>query len=238
MELLEQLGDKVAARALAKRAGVPVLPGSERPVADAAEARRLAKRLGYPVLLKAAKGGGGRGMRVVERAGELAARFDEAQRESMAAFGSADLFLERFIARPRHIEVQLLGDRHGQLVHLHERDCSVQRRHQKVVEFAPSLLPKAARDTVCGYALALGRAVGYDNAGTVEFLIDSDTGEFFFIEVNPRIQVEHTVTEAITGVDIVKAQSWRRRASGWTIPASACRRRQPSPRAGTRFSAG
>ena len=206
VELLEQLGDKVAARALAKRAGVPVLPGSERPVADAAEARRLAKRLGYPVLLKAAKGGGGRGMRVVERAGELAARFDEAQRESMAAFGSADLFLERFIARPRHIEVQLLGDRHGQLVHLHERDCSVQRRHQKVVEFAPSLLPKAARDTVCGYALALGRAVGYDNAGTVEFLIDSDTGEFFFIEVNPRIQVEHTVTEAITGVDIVKAQ--------------------------------
>ena len=206
VDLLEQLGDKVAARALATRAGVPVLPGSEHPVSDAADARRLAKRLGYPVLLKAAKGGGGRGMRIVERAGELAARLDEAQRESMAAFGSPDVFLERFIARARHIEVQLLGDQHGHLVHLHERDCSVQRRHQKVVEFAPSLLPQAARETVCEDALAIGRAVAYDNAGTVEFLMDSETGTFFFIEVNPRIQVEHTVTEVVTGVDIVKAQ--------------------------------
>ena len=204
--LLEQLGDKVAARALAKRAGVPVLPGSERPVADAAEAKRVAKGLGYPVLLKAAKGGGGRGMRVVERAADVAARFEEAQRESMAAFGSPDLFLERYIARPRHIEVQLLGDQHGHLVHLYERDCSVQRRHQKVVEIAPSLLPRARREEICAHALALGRAAGFDNAGTVEFLLDSDTGGCFFIEVNPRIQVEHTVTEAVTGVDIVKAQ--------------------------------
>ena len=168
--LLEQLGDKVAARALAKRAGVPVLPGSERPVADAAEAKRVAKGLGYPVLLKAAKGGGGRGMRVVERAADVAARFEEAQRESMAAFGSPDLFLERYIARPRHIEVQLLGDQHGHLVHLYERDCSVQRRHQKVVEIAPSLLPRARREEICAHALALGRAAGFDNAGTVEFL--------------------------------------------------------------------
>ena len=206
VRLLEQLGDKVAARALGKRAGVPVLPGSERPLADAAEAKRVAKRLGYPVLLKAAKGGGGRGMRVVERAADVPSRFEEAQRESMAAFGSPDLFLERYIARPRHIEVQLLGDQHGHLVHLYERDCSVQRRHQKVVEIAPSLLPRAAREEVCTHALALGRAAGFDNAGTVEFLLDSDTGDCFFIEVNPRIQVEHTVTEAVTGVDIVKAQ--------------------------------
>ncbi|HAK56976.1 MAG TPA: pyruvate carboxylase, partial [Acidobacteria bacterium] len=170
VRLLEQLGDKVAARALGKRAGVPVLPGSERPLADAAEAKRVAKRLGYPVLLKAAKGGGGRGMRVVERAADVPSRFEEAQRESMAAFGSPDLFLERYIARPRHIEVQLLGDQHGHLVHLYERDCSVQRRHQKVVEIAPSLLPRAAREEVCTHALALGRAAGFDNAGTVEFL--------------------------------------------------------------------
>ncbi len=205
-DLLEQLGDKLKARALAKRAGVPVLPGSSAPLEDAAGARRLADTLGYPVLLKAAKGGGGRGMRVVQRKAGLAASFEEARRESLAAFGSPDIFLEKFIRRPRHIEVQLLGDQHGNLVHLFERDCSVQRRHQKVVEFAPSLLPAAARQLVCDFALALGRAAGYDNAGTVEFLMDSDTGEFYFIEVNPRIQVEHTVTEVVTGVDLVKAQ--------------------------------
>lgn len=206
VELLERLGDKLEARALATCTGVPVLSGSDRPLTDASAAERLASRLGYPVMLKAAKGGGGRGMRVVRRRAELAARFEEATREARAAFGSPDLFLERYIARPRHIEVQLLGDRHGNLVHLYERDCSVQRRHQKIVEFAPSLLTDAQRDEVCGYALAIGREAVYDNAGTVEFLLDADTGQFFFIEVNPRIQVEHTVTEAVTGVDLVRSQ--------------------------------
>ena len=205
-DLLEQLGDKLKARALAKRAGVPVLSGSDAPLEHAAAARRLADSLGYPVLLKAAKGGGGRGMRVVPEKTDLAAKFEEARRESMAAFGSPDIFIEKFIARPRHIEVQLLGDQHGNLVHLFERDCSVQRRHQKVVEFAPSLLPDRARQQVCDYALAIGRTAGYDNAGTVEFLMDSDTGDLYFIEVNPRIQVEHTATEVVTGIDLVKAQ--------------------------------
>ena len=206
VELLEQLGDKIKARALAARAGVPILSGSDSPMENAEAAARLADTLDYPVLLKAAKGGGGRGMRVVPRREDIAASFDEAQREAQAAFGSPDIFVEKFITRSQHIEVQLLGDRHGNLVHLYERDCSVQRRHQKVVEFAPSVLADDARALVCDYALAIGRAAGYDNAGTVEFLRDTETGAFYFIEVNPRIQVEHTVTEAITGVDLVKAQ--------------------------------
>ena len=206
VELLEGLGDKLEARALARRAGVPVLSGSDDPLTDAQDAGDSARSLGYPVLLKAAKGGGGRGMRVVERPEDMAVKFEEARRESLAAFGSPDIFVEKFITRPRHIEVQLLGDTHGNLIHLFERDCSVQRRHQKVVEFAPSLLPEAARTQVCEYALAIGRLARYDNAGTVEFLMDDDDGDIYFIEVNPRIQVEHTVTEAITGVDLIKAQ--------------------------------
>ncbi len=206
-EVLERLGDKIAARALATEAGVPVLAGSSEPLAGAKAAGKLADKLGYPVLLKAAHGGGGRGMRVVNTPDELAPALEQAQRESQAAFGSSDVFLEKFIPRPRHIEVQLIGDKHGHLVHLFERDCSVQRRYQKVVEIAPALnLDETLRDQICQAALKIGRRVSYESAGTVEFLVDSDTGKFFFIEVNPRIQVEHTVTEVVTGVDIVKCQ--------------------------------
>ncbi|MGE0537270.1 MAG: pyruvate carboxylase [Pirellulales bacterium] len=204
---LEQLGDKIVARRIAVEAGVPVLAGSPEPLADAKAALKVASRLGFPVMLKAAKGGGGRGMRVVHNADELPSSLEQAQREALLAFGSGDVFVEKFIPRPRHIEVQLLGDRHGNLVHLFERDCSVQRRHQKVVEIAPAVnLDPGLRDRILEAAVAVGRKVNYANAGTVEFLVDSDTGEFYFIEVNPRIQVEHTVTEQVTGYDLVKCQ--------------------------------
>jgi len=205
-ETLEQLGDKTAARAIAKAAGVPVLEGS--PALDSVEeARQAAAEMGYPVLLKASKGGGGRGMRIVREAGALAEAFDQARREALQAFGSPEVFLERYIPRAKHIEVQLLGDAHGNLVHLYERDCSVQRRHQKVVEIAPApFLDPKLRSALCDAALAVGRQVRYENAGTVEFLVDADSGDFFFIEVNPRIQVEHTVTEEVTLVDLVKSQ--------------------------------
>jgi pyruvate carboxylase len=207
VELLETLGDKTAARELARQAGVPILAGSAQPVTGHADALTIAKELGWPVILKAAHGGGGRGMRVVRGEDELAVALESAQRESKTAFGSSSVFVEKFIQRARHIEVQLLGDRHGGLVHLFERDCSVQRRHQKVVEVAPAPnLPARTRDAICAAALAIGRTARYENAGTVEFLVDADTGKFFFIEVNPRIQVEHTVTEEITGVDIVRRQ--------------------------------
>ena len=205
--ILEQLGDKITAREIAKSAGVPVLGGSSKPIASVADGQQLAQSLGYPVILKAAKGGGGRGMRVVQKADDLPGLFEQAQRESLTAFGSPDIFVEKFIPRPRHIEVQLLGDKHGNLVHLFERDCSVQRRHQKVVEIAPApFLDVKTRDAICDAALKIGRAVNYQNAGTVEFLFDTDHQNFYFIEVNPRIQVEHTVTEEVTGIDIVKSQ--------------------------------
>ena len=206
-EVLEQLGDKVVARRIAAEANVPTLPGTPNPVATAAEARALAKKMGYPVIVKASMGGGGRGMRVVKSAEELGEAVDQAQREAGSAFGVPDVFLEKFLPRARHIEVQLIGDHHGGLVHLFERDCSVQRRHQKVVEIAPSInLAAGLRKQILDAALKVGRAVRLDNAGTVEFLLDVDTNQFYFIEVNPRIQVEHTVTEVVTGVDVVKAQ--------------------------------
>ena len=206
-ELLELLGDKVRARALAREAGVPILAGSAAPVSPGPAAHAAAKALGYPVMIKAAMGGGGRGMRVVANEDTLDAAVDQAQREAQTAFGCPDVFLEKFIRRAKHIEVQLLGDRHGHLVHLHERDCSIQRRHQKVIEIAPaSSLDPALRESICDAALAIGRKVGYENAGTVEFLVDHESGSFHFIEVNPRLQVEHTITEIITGVDIVKSQ--------------------------------
>jgi pyruvate carboxylase len=216
VELLETLGDKTAARELARQAGVPILAGSSKPVTSFDDALSIARNLGWPVILKAAHGGGGRGMRVVHGEDELAVALESAQRESKTAFGSASVFVEKFIQRARHIEVQLLGDHHGGLVHLFERDCSVQRRHQKVVEVAPapSLDPKM-RDAICEAALAIGRTARYENAGTVEFLVDADSGRFFFIEVNPRIQVEHTVTEEITGIDIVRRQL--RVAEGWRL---------------------
>jgi pyruvate carboxylase len=206
-ELLEKLGDKIAARSVAKQVGVPVLGGSDKPIASVAEGLKTAEGLKFPVILKAAHGGGGRGMRVVEHAKDFGDAFETARRESLSAFGSDEIFVEKFISRARHIEVQLLGDSHGNLLHLWERDCSVQRRHQKVVEIAPAPnLPADVRQKICEAAVAIGRAVAYDNAGTVEFLVDADTNELYFIEVNPRIQVEHTITEEVTGVDIVRSQ--------------------------------
>jgi pyruvate carboxylase len=207
VDILENLGDKVAARHIAEKAGVPVLPGSSAPIKSNEEAHELAKKLGFPVIVKASMGGGGRGMRVALTEDQLDEALDQARREAGTAFGVPDIFLERFIRQARHIEVQLLGDRHGGLVHLFERDCSLQRRHQKIVEIAPAHnLDAGVRDKILEAALAVGRAVQLDNAGTVEFLVDKDTGDFYFIEVNPRIQVEHTVTEVVTGYDIVKSQ--------------------------------
>ena len=205
--LLELLGDKTAARKLAASAGVPVLPGTEAPVKSASETQRIAREIGYPVIVKAAMGGGGRGMRVVHDAAQLDARVEEAQGEARSAFGDASVFLEKFLPRARHIEVQILADHHGNLLHLWERDCSVQRRHQKVVEVAPAAnLPATARNELCEAALRIARKANYRNAGTVEFLYDVDAGKWYFIEVNPRIQVEHTVTEMVTGIDLVQAQ--------------------------------
>ena len=207
VDLLEKLGDKLEARKLATKVGVPVLGGSAEPIVEAADGLATATKLGFPIILKAAHGGGGRGMRVVNDPKEFESLFEAARRESVTAFGSPEIFVEKYIQRARHIEVQLLGDRHGNLMHLFERDCSVQRRHQKVVEIAPAPnLPTKVRNALCEAALEIGRAVQYDNAGTVEFLVDADTHEFYFIEVNPRIQVEHTVTEEVTGIDIVRSQ--------------------------------
>lgn len=207
VKALRELGDKVAARDIAVKAGVPVLPGSPNAVTSLQDAKTRAEAMGYPIMLKAAKGGGGRGMRVVENEAALATALETAQRESLNAFGSDEVFVEKLVRNARHIEVQILGDKHGQLIHLFERDCSVQRRHQKVVELAPApnLDPRVAKE-LHEAALAIGRYVDYQAAGTVEFLVDADTGKFYFIEVNPRIQVEHTVTEEVTGVDIVRAQ--------------------------------
>jgi pyruvate carboxylase len=206
-ELLEMLGDKTAARRLATKAGVPIIPGVEHALTTHAAVREAAAEVGYPLIIKAAFGGGGRGMRVVESPDDLISRFDEASREASAAFGNGAVFIERFIRRPRHIEVQILADQHGNVLHLYERDCSVQRRHQKVVEVAPAVsLERSVRDAICNAAVRLMKTAGYSNAGTVEFLLDSDTNEWFFIEVNPRIQVEHTVTEAVTGIDLVRSQ--------------------------------
>jgi pyruvate carboxylase len=206
-ELLELLGDKRAARQLAQRAGIPTVPGTEDPITDPRQAERIARRIGFPLIVKAAFGGGGRGMRVVRSAAEFSERLAEARREAGAAFGNDAVFLERYVERARHVEVQILGDRAGHLLHLYERDCSVQRRHQKVVEVAPAVgLDDAIRRALAEAAVALARAAGYYNAGTVEFLVDADSGAWYFIEVNPRIQVEHTVTEMVTGIDLVRCQ--------------------------------
>ncbi|MBI3192528.1 MAG: ATP-grasp domain-containing protein, partial [Pedosphaera parvula] len=199
--------DKVAARALAEKLAVPTLPGTSEPVTDRAEALKIAKTIGFPLIIKAAFGGGGRGMRVVEKSADLANLLDEARGEAGRAFGNPAVFLEKYIRRAKHIEVQVLGDRHGHVLHLHERDCSVQRRHQKVIEIAPAPgLDDGVRQALCDAAVRLAQGVGYDNAGTVEFLLDLDTREWFFIEMNPRIQVEHTVTEVITNIDLVRSQ--------------------------------
>jgi pyruvate carboxylase len=206
-ETMRTLGNKVAARELARQAGVPVLPATAPLSGSMAEVRRLGADIGYPVMLKASWGGGGRGMRIVESPEQLEELLPASRREAKAAFGKDEIYLEKLVRRARHIEVQILGDAHGNLVHVFERDCTVQRRNQKVVERAPAVfLTDGQRQELCESALAIGRAARYLNAGTVEFLQDADTGGFHFIEVNPRIQVEHTVTECATGIDLVKAQ--------------------------------
>ncbi len=206
-ETMRTLGNKVAARNLASAAGVPVMPATAPLPESLEECLRRAHEIGYPVMLKASWGGGGRGMRVVESDAQLSELLPVARREAKAAFGNDEVYLEKLVLRARHVEVQILGDAHGGLVHLYERDCTVQRRNQKVVERAPAVfLSDGQRAQLCEAALAIGRAANYLNAGTVEFLQDADSGKFYFIEVNPRIQVEHTVTECATGIDIVKAQ--------------------------------
>lgn len=215
-KVVQQMGDKVAARQAAIQAGVPIVPGTDGPVTSSDEAMEFCMKHGLPVIFKAAYGGGGRGMRVVRQMEEVREMFDRASSEAAAAFGNGAMFIEKFIERPRHIEVQLLGDHAGNVVHLFERDCSVQRRHQKVVEIAPApaLSPKV-REKMTDYAVKLAKHVGYSNAGTVEFLVD-ESGNFYFIEVNARLQVEHTVTEEITGIDLVQSQI--RIAEGITLP--------------------
>ncbi|MDD2878521.1 MAG: pyruvate carboxylase [Acidiphilium sp.] len=204
---MRTLGNKVAARNLAVSVGVPVMPASPPLGNDPAEIARIAAEIGYPVMLKASWGGGGRGMRPIGSANGLIEQVETARREAKAAFGNDEVYFEKLVQRARHVEVQLLGDSYGNLVHLFERDCTIQRRHQKVVERAPApYLDEVTRHALCNAALEIGRATGYKNAGTVEFLLDRDDGKFYFIEVNPRIQVEHTVTEVVTGIDIVKAQ--------------------------------
>ncbi len=207
-EILDALGDKTAARRLAQKAGIPVVPGTESPVDPAADdVDQIAQQIGFPLIVKAAHGGGGRGMRVVDSAAVFKGKLQEASQEAGAAFGNSEVFLERYVPRAKHVEIQILGDRAGNVLHLYERDCSVQRRHQKVVEIAPAIgLPKKIRSELAEAAVTLARAVNYYNAGTVEFLVNAETHEWFFIEVNPRVQVEHTVTEMITGVDIVRTQ--------------------------------
>ncbi|XP_052872656.1 pyruvate carboxylase, mitochondrial isoform X1 [Anopheles cruzii] len=215
-KVVQQMGDKVAARQAAIAAGVPIVPGTDGPVTTKEEAVEFCRKHGLPVIFKAAYGGGGRGMRVVRKMDEVEDNFMRASSEAKAAFGNGAMFIEKFIERPRHIEVQLLGDKAGNVVHLYERDCSVQRRHQKVVEIAPApRLAVEVRDKMTEYAVRLARHVGYENAGTVEFLAD-ETGNFYFIEVNARLQVEHTVTEEITGIDLVQSQI--RVAEGMTLP--------------------
>ena len=207
-QALELLGDKVKARALAKKVGVPVVPGTDGPVGSLEEALQFCRSAGYPVMVKASAGGGGRGLRVVRSDQDLEEAMESGAREAHAAFGNAELFIEKYIERAHHIEFQLLADTDGYVVHLGERDCSIQRRHQKLIEIAPSLvLTPRLRAEMGEAAIALARAAKFHNAGTVEFLLDQDS-RFYFIEMNPRIQVEHTVTEQITAVDIVQAQIW------------------------------
>ncbi len=205
-ETIRAMGDKAKARRTAVEAGVPVLPGSAEPLVDAAEVERLAEEVGYPVILKASAGGGGRGMRIVNEASQVEGQFQTAHREAERAFGDGTLYLEKYLVEPRHIEFQIFGDRYGNVVHLGERECSIQRRHQKLLEESPSVaLDQELRDRMGQAAVALAAAVGYENAGTVEFLLDRDN-KFYFMEMNTRIQVEHPVTEMVMGIDLVKEQ--------------------------------
>jgi pyruvate carboxylase subunit A len=204
--VIRRMGDKTEARLAMIEAGVPVTPGSEGNVLNIEEALKTAEGIGYPVMLKATSGGGGRGIRRCDNPQDLQRNFERVISEATKAFGSADVFLEKCVVNPRHIEVQVLGDQHGNMIHLFARDCSIQRRNQKLIEIAPSpQLTEAQRQHVCGLAVTAARAVHYTNAGTVEFLLDDD-GRFYFMEMNTRIQVEHTITETITGVDLIEEQ--------------------------------
>jgi acetyl-CoA carboxylase biotin carboxylase subunit len=203
---IQALGNKVEARAFAEKAGVPMLPGSAGAVTSLAEAEKLAKEIGFPLIIKAAAGGGGRGMKIVRSKDELSKQFDLARSEAQVGFGNPDVFIERYCERPRHVEVQLVADEHGNATHLGERDCSIQRRHQKLLEEAPCpIMTPARRKEIGDIAVRLAKAVGYQSLGTVEFLMDED-GRFYFMEVNTRAQVEHPVTEMITSVDLIKEQ--------------------------------
>jgi acetyl-CoA carboxylase biotin carboxylase subunit len=205
-QVIRLMGDKARARRVMRKAGVPILPGSDGPIDNEDRALKLAKDIGYPVIVKATAGGGGRGMRVVRAPAELSHAVKTAQREAEAAFGVADVYIEKYVESPRHIEFQVLGDHHGNVVHLGERECSIQRRHQKLVEESPSVaLSEKVRRKMGGIVIDAAKAVQYTNAGTFEFLMDAD-GRFYFMEANTRLQVEHPVTEMVTGVDIVKEQ--------------------------------
>lgn len=206
-QAITNMGDKSEARRTARRLGVPVVPGSEEAYDDASRALCHAEKIGYPILLKALAGGGGRGMRVAPDKDSFPRLFSQASNEAQAAFGNPDIYLERFVSQVRHVEVQVFGDSHGRVSHLWERDCSVQRRHQKLVEEAPSpVLDALTRRQICRAAVQLAEGIGYVGAGTVEFIYDTETKEFFFIEMNTRIQVEHPVTEMLTGIDLVVEQ--------------------------------
>jgi acetyl-CoA carboxylase, biotin carboxylase subunit len=204
--VIKLLGDKSRAKKAMRKAGVPMLPGSDGPVTGEEQALKVAKDIGYPVIVKAVAGGGGRGMRVVRNAGDLPNALKTAQREAEAAFGNGDVYVEKYLDNPRHIEFQIIGDHHGNVVHLGERECSIQRRHQKLIEEAPSpALSEKVRKRMGGLVVDAAKAVQYTNAGTFEFLMDAD-GRFFYMETNTRLQVEHPVTEMVTGIDIVKEQ--------------------------------
>ncbi len=204
--MMDSLGDKIKSKLVASKVGVPTIPGVERAIASEEEAKEFARKCGYPIMLKAAAGGGGRGMRIVRSEEDLIPEYRSAKSEAKKAFGIDDIFIEKYLESPKHIEVQVLGDRYGNVVHLCERDCSIQRRHQKVIEFTPSLcLSEEKRNAICEDALKIARSVNYRSAGTVEFLLDKH-GNHYFIEMNPRIQVEHTVTEIVTGIEIVQSQ--------------------------------
>ena len=243
VENITVMGDKLQARQIASASGVPTVPGSDH-AKTPVEASQLAEQVGYPVLLKASAGGGGRGIKLVSNATEMEMTFKTAAAEAQAAFGNNTLYMERYVGNARHIEVQILGDQFGKVVHLGERDCSLQRRHQKIIEEAPAYaLAAEVRAKICDAAATLARSIGYRNAGTIEFIYDNETQEFFFLEMNTRIQVEHPVTEMITGVDLVAQQlliaggqplSLEQSDITFTGHASECRINAESPQHGFR----
>jgi acetyl-CoA carboxylase biotin carboxylase subunit len=231
-ESIELMGDKTSARIAARKAGAPIVPGTTQPLTDEAEARKLASEIGYPVMLKASAGGGGKGMRTVRSAEEMSAAFELASAEALSAFGDPAVYLEKLIERPRHIEIQIIADRHGNMVHLGERECSLQRRHQKVIEECPaSFNDPNLRERMGAAAIKIARSAGYYNAGTIEFLVDTQKS-FYFLEMNTRLQVEHPVTELVTGVDLVREQiriaageklAYQQRDLRWEGSAIECR---------------